>query len=155
MSLAAGRPYEEFFDIAALHRYLDAFRRHLRDDLGHEPEQVRRTLLQYGRTKGIVHDLIARNLAVDEGITVDPEAVVVTVGCQEAMFLVLRALRAGPARRAARGRPDLRRADRRGPAGRPAGVAGRGRTGRGRPGRPVGPGARGPGRRGCGRAPAT
>ncbi|MET8120055.1 PLP-dependent aminotransferase family protein [Micromonospora sp. NPDC005189] len=97
VSLAAGRPYEEFFDLAAVHRHLDTFHRHLTDDLGHSPEQARRLLLQYGRTKGIVHHLIARNLAVDEGITVDPEAVVVTVGCQEAMFLVLRALRAGPA----------------------------------------------------------
>ncbi|MFF0468740.1 PLP-dependent aminotransferase family protein [Micromonospora zamorensis] len=96
VSLAAGRPYEEFFDLAAVHRHLDTFHRHLTDDLGHSSEQARRLLLQYGRTKGIVHHLIARNLAVDEGITVDPEAVVVTVGCQEAMFLVLRALRAGP-----------------------------------------------------------
>ncbi|WP_422734959.1 PLP-dependent aminotransferase family protein [Micromonospora sp. WMMD558] len=96
VSLAAGRPYEEFFDVAALHRHLDTFRRHLADDLGQTPEQVHRTLLQYGRTKGIVHHLVARNLAVDEGLTVDPEALVVTVGCQEAMFLVLRALRAGP-----------------------------------------------------------
>ncbi|MER7591603.1 PLP-dependent aminotransferase family protein [Micromonospora sp. NPDC127501] len=97
VSLAAGRPYEEFFDLAAVHRHLDTFHRHLVDDLGHRPAQARRLLLQYGRTKGIVHHLIARNLAVDEGITVDPEDVVVTVGCQEAMFLVLRALRAGPA----------------------------------------------------------
>ncbi|WP_030491329.1 aminotransferase class I/II-fold pyridoxal phosphate-dependent enzyme [Micromonospora chokoriensis] len=96
VSLAAGRPYEEFFDLAAVHRHLDTFHRHLVDDLGHRPEQARRLLLQYGRTKGIVHHLIARNLAVDEQITVDPEAIVVTVGCQEAMFLVLRALRAGP-----------------------------------------------------------
>ncbi|MEU8425409.1 PLP-dependent aminotransferase family protein [Micromonospora sp. NPDC048835] len=96
VSLAAGRPYEEFFDLAAVHRHLDTFHRHLVDDLGHPPEQARRVLLQYGRTKGIVHHLIARNLAVDEGIAVDPQDVVVTVGCQEAMFLVLRALRAGP-----------------------------------------------------------
>ncbi|MBG6104550.1 (S)-3,5-dihydroxyphenylglycine transaminase [Micromonospora vinacea] len=96
VSLAAGRPYEEFFDLTAVHRHLDTFHRHLVDDLGHRPEQARRLLLQYGRTKGIVHHLIARNLAVDEGITVDPEDIVVTVGCQEAMFLVLRALRAGP-----------------------------------------------------------
>ncbi len=96
VSLAAGRPYEEFLDVAALPRYLDAFGRHLADDLGQGPEQVRSTLLQYGRTKGVVHHLVARNLAVDEGVTVDPEAIVVTVGCQEAMFLVLRALRAGP-----------------------------------------------------------
>ncbi|PZF89340.1 PLP-dependent aminotransferase family protein [Micromonospora deserti] len=96
VSLAAGRPYEEFFDVAALHRHLDTFRRHLADDLGQSPAQVHRTLFQYGRTKGIVHHLVARNLAVDERISVDPEAIVVTVGCQEAMFLVLRALRAGP-----------------------------------------------------------
>ncbi|MDG4800567.1 PLP-dependent aminotransferase family protein [Micromonospora sp. WMMD980] len=96
VSLAAGRPYEEFFDSSALHAHLDRFRRHLADDLGLAPAQVDRVLLQYGRTKGIVHHLIARNLAVDERITVDPEAIVVTVGCQEAMFLVLRALRADP-----------------------------------------------------------
>ena len=97
VSLAAGRPYEEFFDDDAPGRWLDRFRRHLADDLGQDPEQVRRTLFQYGRTKGIIHHLIARNLAVDEDVHVDPEAVVVTVGCQEAMLLVLRALRAGPA----------------------------------------------------------
>ncbi|MFG1882751.1 aminotransferase class I/II-fold pyridoxal phosphate-dependent enzyme [Micromonospora sp. NPDC049102] len=96
VSLAAGRPYEEFLDVAAVHRHLDTFHRHLVDELGHSAEQARRLLMQYGRTKGIVHHLVARNLALDEGITVDPEAVVVTVGCQEAMFLVLRALRAGP-----------------------------------------------------------
>ncbi|MCN0179148.1 aminotransferase-like domain-containing protein [Salinispora arenicola] len=96
VSLAAGRPYEEFFEFSALHRYLDTFRRYLVDDLEQSPGQVHRTLFQYGRTKGIVHHLVARNLAVDEGMTVDPEAIVVTVGCQEAMFLVLRALRADP-----------------------------------------------------------
>lgn len=96
ISLAAGRPYEEFFEIESVHRYIDRFCQHLADDLGLAPEQVRRTLLQYGRTKGIVHHLVARHLAVDEDITVDPESIVVTVGCQEAMFLVLRALRADP-----------------------------------------------------------
>jgi (S)-3,5-dihydroxyphenylglycine transaminase len=93
VSLAAGRPYEEFFDAEAPHRHLRTFRRHLAEELGYDEARVDRTLFQYGRTKGIVHHLVARNLAVDEQITVDPEAIVVTVGCQEAMFLVLRALR--------------------------------------------------------------
>src|SRR5262249_42951612 len=66
---------------------------YLSDELGYTGEQVRRTVFQYGRTKGIIHDLVAMNLALDEGIAVDPESIVVTVGCQEAMFLVLRALR--------------------------------------------------------------
>lgn len=94
ISLAAGRPSEEFFDLDHVHRYLRVFCRYLADELGHTEEQVRRTVLQYGRTKGIIHELIAKNLRLDEGIAVDPESIVVTTGCQEAMFLVLRALRA-------------------------------------------------------------
>jgi len=96
ISLAAGRPAEQFFEIDSLDRYLRRFCRHLESDLGYSPEEVRRTLFQYGRTKGVLHGLIAANLARDEGMSVDPESVVVTVGCQEAMFLVLRALRRTP-----------------------------------------------------------
>ena len=96
VSFAAGRPYEEFWDVDDLPRHLTRFTEHLRDDLGYSEEKVRRTLFQYGRTKGIVHDLVAANLALDEDIHVDPESIVVTVGCQEAMVLVLRALRSGP-----------------------------------------------------------
>ncbi|MFG2197134.1 PLP-dependent aminotransferase family protein [Streptomyces sp. NPDC048639] len=94
LSFAAGRPTERFFDPEVVHSWLRTFSRHLTEERGLPEEEVRRTLCQYGRTKGIVHDLIAQNLARDSGIEADPEAVVVTVGCQEAMFLVLRALRA-------------------------------------------------------------
>lgn len=97
ISLAAGRPVEQFFDIDSLDRYLRRFCLYLQDDLGYSEEEVRRTLFQYGRTKGVLHGLIAANLAEDEGMSVDPEAIVVTVGCQEAMYLVLRALRGSPA----------------------------------------------------------
>jgi len=93
ISLAAGRPFEGFFDLADVHRHLDVFAQHLRERLGGDEATVLRTILQYGRTKGVIHELIARHLQVDEGITVDPEAVVVTVGCQEALYLTLRALR--------------------------------------------------------------
>jgi (S)-3,5-dihydroxyphenylglycine transaminase len=93
LSMAAGRPYEGFFDTADVHEYLRIYENHLREVCGGDEQQVRRTLLQYGRTKGIIHDLIAENLAVDEGIHVDPESIVVTVGCQEALFLTLRTLR--------------------------------------------------------------
>jgi (S)-3,5-dihydroxyphenylglycine transaminase len=94
ISFAPGRPHEGFFETGLVHEYLRRFERHLKEDKGYDDAEVRRTLFQYGRTKGIVHDLIARHLEVDEGVAVDPESVVVTVGCQEAMFLVLRALRA-------------------------------------------------------------
>ncbi|MBD0744038.1 PLP-dependent aminotransferase family protein [Streptomyces sp. CBMA152] len=94
ISFAPGRPTEETFDLADLHRYLDAYARHLAEHKGYDEARVRRELFQYGRTKGVVHELIARQLELDEGITVDPEAVVVTVGAQEALWLVLRALKA-------------------------------------------------------------
>ncbi|MEV0280307.1 PLP-dependent aminotransferase family protein [Streptomyces sp. NPDC050610] len=94
VSFAAGRPYEGFYDVAQVHEYLRVFCDHLRTECGMTDAQVARTLYQYGDTKGIITDLVARSLAVDEGIEIDPRSVVVTVGCQEAMFLVLRALRA-------------------------------------------------------------
>ncbi|MFE3033153.1 PLP-dependent aminotransferase family protein [Streptomyces canus] len=93
LSFAPGRPTEENFDVEAVHRYLRRFCDHLATDRGHTPEEVRRTLCQYGRTSGIVHELIARQLEVDEGLRTEPDSIVVTVGCQEAMYLVLRALR--------------------------------------------------------------
>ncbi|WP_424862857.1 PLP-dependent aminotransferase family protein [Streptomyces sp. MMS24-I29] len=93
ISFAAGRPFEGFFEADQIHRYLRTFERHLREQRNLSREEATRTLFQYGRTKGVIHDLIAANLRTDEGIEVDPESVVVTVGCQEALFLTLRALR--------------------------------------------------------------
>ncbi|MFB6891325.1 PLP-dependent aminotransferase family protein [Kitasatospora sp. NPDC056327] len=93
ISLAAGRPFEGFFDLDDVHRYLELFRARLAARPGSDEAAVRQTLLQYGRTKGIIHELIAEHLRVDEGITADPDALVVTVGCQEALYLTLRALR--------------------------------------------------------------
>ncbi|MEV5124683.1 PLP-dependent aminotransferase family protein [Streptomyces decoyicus] len=94
ISMAAGRPYEEFFDVRLIHEYIDAYCEHLRNDRKLDEAEVTRTLFQYGTTKGVISDLIARNLAEDEKIEAAPESVVVTVGAQEAMFLILRALRA-------------------------------------------------------------
>lgn len=91
ISFAAGRPSEDFFTGADIDRYLNRYREHLAtttDEAG-----IVRALFSYGRTKGLIHREIARYLATDERMEVDPEAVVVTVGAQEAMFLVLRALR--------------------------------------------------------------
>ncbi|MCX4460729.1 PLP-dependent aminotransferase family protein (plasmid) [Streptomyces sp. NBC_01340] len=93
VSFAAGSPCEDFYDVDALDDYQRRFREYLTDELGMDRRRVIRTLFQYGRTKGIVHELIARHLVVDEDIDVDPDSIVVTVGAQEAILLVLRALR--------------------------------------------------------------
>lgn len=93
VSFAPGRPYEEYFDTELLHEYLRRYEDYLISEKHYSESEVRRTLMQYGRTKGIIHELVAKHLAMDEEIHADPESIVVTVGCQEAMFLALRALR--------------------------------------------------------------
>jgi (S)-3,5-dihydroxyphenylglycine transaminase len=95
ISFAPGRPYDGFFKtddiIGYIRRYLD----HLAEK-GNTPSQIRDALFQYGPTAGQIRELIAESLRQDENIQVPPESIVVTVGCQEAMFLALRALISGP-----------------------------------------------------------
>ena len=93
IALAAGRPYDGFYSTADIGRYLETYQSHLRAK-GHTDAEVRRLLMQYGRTNGQLGDLIARLLATDEDIHVPPDAIAVTAGCQEAMVIVLRGLAA-------------------------------------------------------------
>jgi (S)-3,5-dihydroxyphenylglycine transaminase len=92
VSFAPGRPCEDFFAFDDLERCLRRYREFLTSERGYSEAQVVTTLFQYGRTKGIIHREIARYLETDEGLAVDPESIVVTVGAQEAMYLVARAL---------------------------------------------------------------
>ncbi|WP_082814988.1 PLP-dependent aminotransferase family protein [Collimonas fungivorans] len=92
ISFAPGAPYAGFFegtDIAAhIERYCD----YLATERKFSPEKIRKHLYQYGPSRGQINDLIAQALFTDEGIEVTGESIVVTVGCQEAILLVLRAL---------------------------------------------------------------
>ncbi|RQX01440.1 GntR family transcriptional regulator [Micromonospora inaquosa] len=91
ISFAPGAPYEPFFADVAVGPLLDTFVE-ARRAAGFSEEAVRRHLFQYGPSKGIINDLVAAALRADEGIDVSPEAIVMTVGCQEALFLTLRVL---------------------------------------------------------------
>jgi (S)-3,5-dihydroxyphenylglycine transaminase len=95
ISLAAGRPYEGFYETADITRYLQTYV-DFRTAQGMSAPQVRRLLMQYGRTNGHIHDLVAQLLRKDEGIDVPPDAISVTAGCQEAMIMALRGICAGP-----------------------------------------------------------
>jgi (S)-3,5-dihydroxyphenylglycine transaminase len=92
ISFAPGRPYDGFFDTEQIFTHIRRYMEHLVQDEGYSPAGVRDALFQYGPTSGRIRELVARSLREDEGIDVAPESIVVTVGCQEAMFLVLRAL---------------------------------------------------------------
>ncbi|QFG21436.1 aminotransferase class I/II-fold pyridoxal phosphate-dependent enzyme [Actinomadura sp. WMMB 499] len=95
ISFAPGRPYDGFFDNEQIFEYVRRYLDH-RAGTGATPDDLRTELFQYGPTAGRIRDVIADSLRADEGIDVPPEAIVVTVGAQEAMLLVLRALAAGP-----------------------------------------------------------
>jgi (S)-3,5-dihydroxyphenylglycine transaminase len=95
ISFAPGRPYDGFFDseeiFTQIRRYLD----HLIEQ-GASAQEIRTAMYQYGPTAGQIREIIADSLRADENIHVPPESIVVTVGAQEAMLLVLRALMSGP-----------------------------------------------------------
>lgn len=95
ISFAPGRPYEEFFDTEQIVDHLRGYLDHLAAQ-GNSPAEVRGALFQYGPAAGLIRGIVADSLRVDEGIDVPAESIVVTVGCQEAMFLAVRALITGP-----------------------------------------------------------
>jgi (S)-3,5-dihydroxyphenylglycine transaminase len=97
ISFAPGAPNPSFFDEIDVGKALDVFSRYLAREKGLEPAQIRRILYQYGPSRGHINDIIARAINKDQHIDISPGAVVVTVGCQEAMVLVLRAVCASPA----------------------------------------------------------
>jgi len=91
ISFAPGRPFEGFFDTEDVFVNIRRYLSHL-EDQGLTKEQIRNVMYQYGPTAGNIQEIIADSLRVDEGISVDPRCIVVTAGCQEAMFLSLRAI---------------------------------------------------------------
>ncbi|MFW6720835.1 PLP-dependent aminotransferase family protein [Streptomyces sp. MAR4 CNY-716] len=95
ISFAPGRPYDGFFDTEQVFTHMRTYLDHLAAH-GGTPEDIRTALYQYGPTAGQIREIIAESLRADEGIDVPAESVVVTVGAQEAMLLVLRALFGGP-----------------------------------------------------------
>jgi len=91
ISLAAGRPFDEFYAVEDVERYLSAYVGHLRGQ-GLDEARIRQAMLQYGRTNGQLGPMIARFLEIDEDIRVPADSVMVTSGCQEAMIIALRGL---------------------------------------------------------------
>jgi (S)-3,5-dihydroxyphenylglycine transaminase len=89
ISFAPGRPIESHFGVEASLAEIDRYVSYRMSQTGRPRDAVYAELGQYGRTKGIIADLIASHLALDEKITADPESIIVTNGAQEAMTIVL------------------------------------------------------------------
>ncbi|MGW1177216.1 aminotransferase-like domain-containing protein [Kitasatospora sp. NPDC002543] len=95
VSFAPGQPYDGFFEVEDVHACLRRYAKYL-EDSGAGPAQVRAAFHRYAPAAGQIRELIAHSLRQEEGFEVAPESIVVTVGAQEAMFLVLRTLFATP-----------------------------------------------------------
>lgn len=92
ISFAPGRPSEAFFDVEAS---LARIARHATLQAGAEGrsrDEIFARWGQYGPTNGLIRELLAQHLRHDEKIDVPPEAIIVTVGCQEAMTILLMGL---------------------------------------------------------------
>lgn len=89
ISFAPGRPLDHLLEVE---RHIDA----LAESVAHSARRqgisataAWNALGQYARTNGTIADLIAAHVEKDENIRVASDAVIVTVGAQEAMAIVL------------------------------------------------------------------
>jgi (S)-3,5-dihydroxyphenylglycine transaminase len=90
ISFAAGRPADQLFerlDHSALLQALIRYEKHVQHGRTSNPSNA--WLLQYGRTAGMIHELVAHQLRTDEGVAAQADRMVITAGCQEALILCL------------------------------------------------------------------
>lgn len=90
ISFAAGRPTDHFLDRLNHVALLDKFGLYARETSScSEVHYSPLRLLQYGRTSGMINDLVAQQLRVDECIPATSDRLLITSGCQEALALCL------------------------------------------------------------------
>jgi len=92
ISFASGRPEETCFAVESWLARIPDFARYYAEVRGIDVATAFSALAQYGRTNGMVGDLIAIQLGRDEEIHCRGEQLVVTAGCQEAIELCVRSL---------------------------------------------------------------
>src|SRR2546421_10439398 len=95
ISFAPGAPHPGFLADLDPAECTERFLDHLVRTRSGNRDVARRLLFEYGPSAGIINDLVADALRGD-GIDVPAAAIVMTVGAQEALLLVLRALFGGP-----------------------------------------------------------
>ncbi|MFD4504145.1 PLP-dependent aminotransferase family protein [Streptomyces sp. NPDC058457] len=95
ISFAPGAPHPDTLPEVDVQRFTDRFLRHVMAR-GTSPARARQLLFEYGPSGGLINDIVAEALHRDHGIDAPPECYVITVGAQEAMLLVLRALFRSP-----------------------------------------------------------
>lgn len=95
ISFAPGAPSPSFVDGFDPVPYVERFVEHVVHARGVDEPVARRSVYEYGPSRGVINDVIAAAWSGDHEVKLGPEAVVVTVGAQEAMLLTLRTLFSG------------------------------------------------------------
>lgn len=89
ISFASGRPPNKFLYADKIPHWLNRYVEAQSDQKGISIDQSWQALGQYASTNGIIQELIARYLEIDEGFSIQPENCIVTNGFQEALTLLL------------------------------------------------------------------
>ena len=89
ISLASGRPDENYFNLKDFPEYFDLYVDTTAASGKQRPADILNSLGQYNRTKGIINTLISKYLKKDERISTNPEDILVTVGTQESLALAV------------------------------------------------------------------
>jgi (S)-3,5-dihydroxyphenylglycine transaminase len=92
ISFAAGQPDETLFDVDKQMQKFDRFVEYQVQRLGKDRLQVVNQIAQYGKTKGIINDIIAEHVRVDDNIHVNADDILITVGAQEAFSIAVATL---------------------------------------------------------------
>jgi (S)-3,5-dihydroxyphenylglycine transaminase len=96
ISFALGSPPLGHLDALEISQYVDRYLEYLSHERGLGLREARRLLYDYGLSRGLINDLVATGLRLDQGIEVSSEAVVITVGAQETILLALLAVCCSP-----------------------------------------------------------
>lgn len=97
ISFGPGAPNRRFLEGLDVTPYIERYIGYLKAEKGLNDAAVQRHLYQYGPSQGQITELVSRAMLRDYGVHAPPQSIVMTVGCQEAMWLALRALFATPA----------------------------------------------------------
>lgn len=89
ISFSSGRPHPTQLKVEDIDPYINTYVDWCASSENKDPGQIKKYLSQYGRTKGIINEIIAKQLCNDEDIIIEPENILVTNGCQEAMAICL------------------------------------------------------------------
>jgi (S)-3,5-dihydroxyphenylglycine transaminase len=92
VSFVAGRPADRLVSVRACYSWLSELSKYWRAKNKIENGAFWHELGQYSATAGIICEILAKHLECDEGLRVSANSIVVTNGCQEAIFLTLLAL---------------------------------------------------------------